>query len=312
MIVTTISRVRAKAGRASVAAMCALALCAGGAFAARASGHRGHAHRATIRVPSIRLGPALRTESTAARFAFFDKQRKVSLQCSLDRARFTACSSPVRYGVAVKVTTRCKLATKRGRTRTLRSRKHVAPKCKRKVAKVSIHPLAVGNHSFRVRAKNKHGRVGRPATYRWTILEPSKTPAKGAPGLFAGASDAPAGKAAEFTISGQPSGLLYPGAPAQMVPLTVTNPNPVPIVVTGLVVTVAPGSPGCPSAENIEITQSDASASIPVVVPANGSVTLPAQGATAPAIQLLDLPAVNQNGCKGAMFALTYTGSAHS
>jgi hypothetical protein len=47
---------------------------------------------------------------------------------------------------------------------------------------------------------------------------------------------------------------------------------------------------------------------VAVVVPAHGSVTLPVQGATAPEIAMLNLPA-NQDACKGAVFTLDYRGT---
>jgi hypothetical protein len=82
--------------------------------------------------------------------------------------------------------------------------------------------------------------------------------------------------------------------------------------VTGLTVTVAGSPASCESAQNIGLTQSSASPATPVTVPAGGSVTLPAQGVTAPAIQLVDLETVNQDACRGASFPLHYTGSGHS
>ncbi len=149
---------------------------------------------------------------------------------------------------------------------------------------------------------------------------PAQSPAlpAGAGAIPAGTGAIPAGNAAipagtpeDFDISGQASGTLYPGAPPQALPLTLSNPNPMPLVVTGLTVSAA-GPPGCASAENLEITQSDVSAASPVILPADGSVSLPAQGVIAPSVQLLDLESVDQDGCRGAVFALTYTGSAHS
>jgi len=56
-----------------------------------------------------------------------------------------------------------------------------------------------------------------------------------------------------------------------------------------------------------------AQASIPtagVQVPRNGSVTLPAQGASAPTMQMVDDG--NQNACKNLAFHVDDSGSAHS
>ncbi len=58
----------------------------------------------------------------------------------------------------------------------------------------------------------------------------------------------------DFSITPQLAGLgaLYPGAPAQALPLTITNPNPVPILVTSLQVRATADPPGCGSAENLD------------------------------------------------------------
>jgi hypothetical protein len=66
---------------------------------------------------------------------------------------------------------------------------------------------------------------------------------------------------------------------------------------------------GC-AANSYKITQP----SIPsggVSVPANGSVTLPTQGATTGSIQMVDTH-TNQDACKNALLKLDYSGSAHS
>ena len=101
----------------------------------------------------------------------------------------------------------------------------------------------------------------------------------------------------------------YPGAPAQTLPLTVTNPNPVPIFLTGLTVAATSDPSGCASAANLVLTPAPISAAAPLRVPAHGSVHLPAPGVGAPAIQLRDLP-VNQDACQGASFPLAFSGSA--
>jgi hypothetical protein len=115
----------------------------------------------------------------------------------------------------------------------------------------------------------------------------------------------------DFTISGGVSG-LRPGVTAP-IRLTLTNPNDVSIYVTQLSVTVAPDSTpaGCHTADNIRLTQSNASATDPIVVPAGGAVNL-TTAPRAPQITLLNLPNVNQDVCKGKTFTLTYSGSAHS
>jgi hypothetical protein len=78
--------------------------------------------------------------------------------------------------------------------------------------------------------------------------------------------------------------------------------------VSNLVVTVAAGSsqPGCDGATNLSVAQSNMSGgAVSIVVPAGGSVVLPAQGATAPVVTMLDM-ASSQDACKGAVFILQY------
>jgi hypothetical protein len=148
-----------------------------------------------------------------------------------------------------------------------------------------------GEHQFAVRALDAAGNASGEAGYRWK--------------LSSGGNHLP------FTISGNAGGQLYPGAPPRALALTLSNPNGVAIFVTALSVTVSTSPAGCPAASNLALTQSNASSATPVQVPAKGSVTLPAQGVSAPTVQLLDLP-VNQDACRGAGFGLAYTGSAHS
>ncbi len=103
---------------------------------------------------------------------------------------------------------------------------------------------------------------------------------------------------------------LYPGAAPQALPVTLSNPNPVRILVTSLTVSVPTSSPGCDARANLAIAAPSLSPSAPVEIPARGSVRLPAAGGTAPSIGLLDLP-VNQDACKNAQFQLIFSGSAH-
>lgn len=116
---------------------------------------------------------------------------------------------------------------------------------------------------------------------------------------------------AGFNITGG-VGNLMPGVDTA-IRLTLTNPNGVPIFVTALTVTIAADSTpaGCSSANNVQLTQSNASSADPITVPARGSVTL-TSAPRAPKITLLNLPGVNQDVCKNKSFALTYGGSARS
>jgi len=148
--------------------------------------------------------------------------------------------------------------------------------------------LAAGTHTFAVRGLDRRRRHGRAARFRWTLLEPR-----------------------DFSITPQLEGLgaLYPGASPVALPVTISNPNPAPIFVTGLRARATADPPGCASAENLVLYPADPSSPVPLRVPARGSVSLPAPGVAAPAIQLRDLP-VNQDACQKARFPLAFSGEA--
>jgi hypothetical protein len=139
---------------------------------------------------------------------------------------------------------------------------------------------------------------------------PTPTPTPIASAVGSGSGGAQLG-GADFRITGS-VGDLTPGL-ATPIRLTLTNPNDVPIFVTALTVSIAADSapPGCISASNVHLTQSNASSAGPITVPAGGSVTL-TSAPRAPQIMLLNLPGVNQDVCKNKSFALTYSGSARS
>jgi hypothetical protein len=155
-------------------------------------------------------------------------------------------------------------------------------------APVSFSKLTVGSHSFSVRSAGARGKHSKTARFRWQVLEPKS-----------------------FSITPQLGSLgpLFPGAPAQALPLTIANPNPVPILVTSLQVRATADPAGCPSADNLILSSSSASSATPIKVPASGSVSLPAPGASAPSIQLRDLP-VSQDACQRAQFPLAFSGNA--
>jgi hypothetical protein len=148
--------------------------------------------------------------------------------------------------------------------------------------------LALGAHAFSVRTLSGR-RHGRASSYRWTLVDPKP-----------------------LSIVARLDGLseLYPGAPAQALPLTVSNPNAVPIQVTAVRVSISADPPGCDGASNFELIPSSASASSPIAIPAGASVELPSPSATAPAIALRDLP-VDQDACKGVQLPLLFSGEAH-
>jgi hypothetical protein len=94
-----------------------------------------------------------------------------------------------------------------------------------------------------------------------------------------------------------------------ILPLTIENPNPVPIFVTDLRVAATADPPGCAREENLSLIAASLSSAAPLRVPAGGSASLPAPGVSPPAIQLRDLP-VNQDACQGARFPLAFSGEA--
>jgi len=115
-----------------------------------------------------------------------------------------------------------------------------------------------------------------------------------------------------FTVTlGSVSPQLYPGATASSIPVRISNPNPFPISVVSLV--IAAHNASCNPTTNLVVRQVDlATATHPgrIVVPAHGTVTLPAQGVGRPTLQLLDLPYDQTPSCAGQTFTLTSTGIA--
>jgi hypothetical protein len=159
---------------------------------------------------------------------------------------------------------------------------------------ISYSGLATGSHTFSVEAKDKkRTNLSTVTSYTWTV---GKKVVEEQP----------------FTISANVSGALAPGISRQL-PLTISNPNGVPIVVTNLVVTTQAGSSkaGCDGPTNLQLTQSNVSATNTFTVPANGQVTVPTGSVSAPQVLMKNL-ATNQDACKGASFTFTYSGSAHS
>jgi hypothetical protein len=151
-----------------------------------------------------------------------------------------------------------------------------------------LRGLQPGIHSFAVRALNRRGFEGVVARYRWALLEPM-----------------------EFSVEPATGSLeqLMPGAPAQPLPVRISNPNPAPIEVTSLTVTVSLEPSACPADPNFEVTPSSLSPAAPLTVPASGSAGLPTSTATAPAVAMRELP-VDQNACQGATVHLDFSGEA--
>jgi hypothetical protein len=284
--------------------------------------------------PTITSKPASLTDDPSPRFAFSDAEAGVSFVCKLDNRPSSNCTSPVSYsGLAdgshtFQVQARDAAGNTSGATSftwTIDTRPPPTPNLTGTPSATTTSTTATftftdhesgvgyecrlddgwsacsspktyagldpGRYTFSVRALDAVGNRSQPASFTWTITRVTNR---------------------DFSISGSANALLYPGAPARPIVLTLTNPNSVAIYVTNLQVAVAgSSSAGCSAATNLSLTQSNASSAAPVRVPASGSVTLPAQGVSAPTIRLLNLP-VNQDACKNATFSLSYSGSAHS
>lgn len=151
-----------------------------------------------------------------------------------------------------------------------------------------LRGLTPGDHSFAVRALNRRGLNGPPAHYRWALLEPR-----------------------EFTVEPLTGSLdeLMPGAPAQQLPVRIVNPNPAPIEVTSLTVTVTPEASGCAGDSNFAVTPAGLNPAMPLAVPAGGSAILPTATASAPSVAMHELP-VDQNSCQGSTVHLDFSGEA--
>jgi large repetitive protein len=147
--------------------------------------------------------------------------------------------------------------------------------------------LAFGTHTFSVVVVDHAGNTSSPAAFTWTIVE------TGLP----------------FSIAGDASSLLYPGAPFTPIALTITNPNSVPIFVTSIIVTVGGGAGSCAAAD-LEVQQSPAAPGNELQVPASATAW-PVPLAFLPRVRLKESGA-SQDGCTNQSFSLSYTGSAHS
>jgi hypothetical protein len=169
--------------------------------------------------------------------------------------------------------------------------------------------LAIGRHVFRVRAVSG-SRIGAERSHEWTIELGSGGEAGGrGAGAGGGGEHEPAPRGLSMEGSVPPDELLYPGGPAVRIPLTVRNESAVEIEVTRLRVAIEGERlpVGCRAAW-FRIVQPNASGAQPLVVAPRGSVTLPAQGISAPTIRMLDDG--NQDACKRATVHLLYRGSA--
>ncbi len=293
-----------------------------------------------VPAPSITAKPAKGTPRTSARFAYTDRWHRVRFQCSLDSARFSSCRSPTRYpgpfaGGSHIFRVRA-LDWSHGRRELSRTVSYkwlvdlqppapyiahhpidptsatkatftvtdgeprVTLQCsidRRSWRKCSSHisydTLTTGEHHFQVRAIDPPA-IPSPVThFNWLVAAP------------------PASESFAITFDEVVGGPLYPGATPQTIRLTLVNPHDTPIFITSLNVSVPGGPPGCDPATNLSLLQSNVSSVAPLAIGAHDSLTLPAQGYSAPTIGLLNLP-INQDACRNALFPLNFTGTAHS
>ncbi len=289
--------------------------------------------------PSIPSRPANPAASTNATFTLADTEAGVSFRCALDSAAYVVCSTPKTYSALSQGSHTVSVQAVDGAgnaspatayTWTIDTVAPAAPVYTAKPADPTqnatntfawttsesgltfqcsmengvwfsctspytwvIDTSNNGQHQFAVRAIDAAGNISAGNYYSFKYEK--GLPATGMP----------------FQITGSVSGLAI-GLTKPII-VTLTNPNPVQIYITSVTVGVdtSKDPTGCASGTNLQLMQSNVSSTLAVIVPANGSVTLPAQGATTPQILLKDLP-TNQDACKAKNFALTYTGSAHN
>lgn len=194
-----------------------------------------------------------------------------AFECAVDSVRFVSCRSPLSYGL-----------------------------------------LPLGRHVFIVRAISSGGERGDLTVVRWVVVSERSRPA-GRPSAYgsSGASQPVAGGGLPISVAGDLPGLLSPGH-GGAIPLRIENPYPYPISVSELRVTIDAGSSrrGCDGRADLAVRQSNTvEGAVAVRVPARATVTLPAQGASAPVLWMRNRP-VNQDACKGARFTVRYSSVA--
>ena len=143
-------------------------------------------------------------------------------------------------------------------------------------------PSSNGANHFSVVAIDGVGNASAATTYAWKISP------------------------VNFSIGGNPDGLLYPGVWRSLL-VTITNPNSYTITVTQVSVQASTSPAGCAASSNLSFQQSPISSSHTDTVPPHSTVSLSA--GDRPRIELIDLP-TNQDACKNGHFGLQYSGLA--
>jgi len=145
----------------------------------------------------------------------------------------------------------------------------------------TVDASSSGTHQFSVRAVDSAGDMSGNASFSWKVNK------------------------IDFGISGSVTG-LYPGL-WRPIDVSITNPNNFTIYVTQLTVSISSSPSSCSAGANIYLDQSTASSSQSALIPANSTTAMPSE--LRPRIQLRNLT-TNQDPCKGAVFSLSYTGTA--
>jgi hypothetical protein len=124
-----------------------------------------------------------------------------------------------------------------------------------------------------------------------------------------GAAQAASSRHVTLQMSGEPAGLLYPGGPAQGIPLSLENPMNETIYITRVSAAVRDtGATGCDSGWFQTTSLNLANGGVPV--PPKASVTLGQAGRGEPTIRMRE-SGTDQNACRDAKLTLTYTGKVH-
>jgi hypothetical protein len=282
--------------------------------------------------PTITSGPPNPSNQTTATFSFSDSESGVSFLCKLDSGSYSACSNPASFSSLAQgshmLSVQAKDAagnvssgaasyswvvdttppptptitsgppnnsTSTSATFTFTdSEAGVTFSCQIDngpftpcTSPTTYTGLGIGGHQFGLRARDAAGNQSAEALWNWQI------------------------KTADFTITGNAVGLLYPGADARTIQLTLGNANDVPLYVTALTVAVDTSKlPSDCGGSNFQFAQSSISSTNTVTIPQHGTVTL-SSPPIAPTIQMPDLTS-SQDGCKGVSVSLSYSGSAHS
>lgn len=292
--------------------------------------------------PTITSGPSGTVTSTTATFQFTDSMSGVAFQCSLDGGAYSSCTSPKIYSglsetahtFAVRATTgssdpssaatwswtvqdqtppAAPTITKDPDDSSDRSKASFkltdaevnvrfvcslgdsiseppyAP-CDKNVKYSGLSP---DEYCFRAKAKDAAGNLSPKTEFCFANFE-KKT----------------------FGISGSLTQFFYPGAPAQSIDLTLSNPNNSAIKILSSTVIVASATkrnglpnPGCNGTSNLVVVKGLTASP---TIPPNSTKTLSQLGVPSaqwPSIQMPNL-STNQDACKNTTFTINYSGTA--